>query len=146
MLENTLGSQYFATVEAVHSAWSHVIIIRQTYSNSRSPVCCLYIFFVVACTHGEVRLLTANGSVSTTGSGRVEVCWDGRWGTVCNRDWDGDDARVVCRALGYPTQSKWCDINLPCCARNRKGRPIGEREGGGEGREGGREGGRAGSP
>jgi catabolite regulation protein CreA len=52
----------------------------------------------VSCnTHGAVRL---RGS-SLEYSGRVEICVDGVWGTVCDDSWDFTDASVVCKQLGY---------------------------------------------
>ena len=48
---------------------------------------------------GEFRLV--NGS--TPNEGRLEVCHDLKWGTICDDYWTTDDATVVCREhLGYP--------------------------------------------
>ena len=54
-------------------------------------------------THGAVRL---RGS-SLEYKGRVEICVNGVWGTVCDDYWDSTDARVVCRQLGYSRFGKY---------------------------------------
>ena len=52
------------------------------------------------CCDGTVRL--AGGSLSN--EGRVEICQSGEWKTVCDNNWSDNEARVVCRQLGYITQ------------------------------------------
>lgn len=49
------------------------------------------------CIDGTVRL----SSGVTPNEGRVEVCSDGHWGTVCDNGWGNEEANVVCRELGY---------------------------------------------
>ena len=52
------------------------------------------------CQNGDVRLV---GGQSQS-EGRVEMCLDGRWGTVSDDFWSVIDATVICRQLGYNIQ------------------------------------------
>lgn len=51
------------------------------------------------CNSGEIRLTGG----SRKSEGRLEVCLNGRWGTVCDDSWDDKATAVTCRQLGYQT-------------------------------------------
>lgn len=54
------------------------------------------------CDNGAVRLV--NGSVQN--EGLVEICFNGRWGAVCEDGWGIEDATVLCGQLGFPGNSE----------------------------------------
>ena len=66
-------------------------------------------FFYKGCIEGEVRIVEG----STLLEGRVEICKNNVWNTVCHGGWTVTDARVVCRQLGFSVSGeKFCRYYL----------------------------------
>ena len=65
------------------------------YFGSKLPVlyCFLFPTESTVCDNGELRIIDGNG--------RIEVCFDDTWGTVCSDFWGNPDAAVACSELGF---------------------------------------------
>ena len=70
---------------------------KQHCISMTSYLCDLPYHFKAVCDNGEIRLV--NGDDNT--EGRLEVCYNGQWGTVCSDEFGYVDGGVVCRQLGF---------------------------------------------
>ena len=51
---------------------------------------------------GDLRLVARNGRTSSTlTAGRLEVYYNGEWGTVCDDEFRATAARIACNQLGF---------------------------------------------
>ena len=64
--------------------------------------------FVAACSDGDLKIIPSNLNNHLTG--RVEVCVNGTWGTICSESFDDEDASVICNQLGYSVYGIWNNL------------------------------------
>ena len=76
---------------------SETLMNRKTGTN--------YITVSAPCTTGQLRLVGGN----IPNEGRVEICMNNAWGTVCDHLWSNTNAMVVCQQLGYSAQGIFVD-------------------------------------
>ena len=60
----------------------------------------------LGCTEGEVRLVGG----ANPREGRVEICLNDEWGTVCGATWNTTAANVVCRQVGLVSTGDYHNV------------------------------------
>ena len=65
-------------------------------------VCLFVLFFFSGCADGDALLV--NGSVPS--EGRVEICYNNIYGTICDDHWNKLDAQVICAQANLSSESE----------------------------------------
>ena len=67
------------------------------------------------CSDGELRLEGSSDDMQAgTREGRVEICINNAWGTVCDTLFRREDAAVVCEQLeGFQRSGESCAVVIP---------------------------------
>lgn len=55
-----------------------------------------------SCSNGALRLMDGQ----TGHEGRVEACYNGVWGSICDSSWTLTEANIVCKTLGHQEYGK----------------------------------------
>ena len=78
--------------DALETSWGlpDTFLLEMLYSIN-------YLSCAVICQERSVRLVDGN----TNTEGRVEVCINETWSTICDNRWSTTDANVVCGQLGF---------------------------------------------
>ena len=63
----------------------------------------IHLGYFAECNDTDIRLVDGVESTNET-YGRVEICFGGVWGTVCDDFWNNQDASVVCTQLGHASE------------------------------------------
>ncbi|XP_064388174.1 soluble scavenger receptor cysteine-rich domain-containing protein SSC5D-like [Halichondria panicea] len=119
----TVGRLGFSEASSFTQTWLDKLRCRGT--ESRLINCPANTIGVEDCTHsedvalscaastaspnGDLRLVDRSGRTGGS-SGRLEVYYNGQWGTVCNDSFGVNDARVACCQLGFSTYTRYGNV------------------------------------
>ena len=70
--------------------------------NDAAVVCQAQSTQIANCSNGDIRLVNGTNELE----GRLEICINNAWGSVCSQGFTADDAEVVCRQINHPFNGK----------------------------------------
>ena len=94
-----VGSQNFLCngSEISLSSCPHTMPSMCSHHQDAGVIC-----FDTCAQEGSIRLFGSNSD----NTGYVQICRDGIWGFICDYNWCENEAKVVCRELGYSSNRK----------------------------------------
>ena len=92
--------------------YSLILYVRISRENTLYFVLSFSSFFLV-CVQSSIRLVGGANNMT----GRVEICFNNQWGTICDSQWSTPDASVVCRQLGFSETGRAYFTNVTCKKR-----------------------------
>ena len=66
--------------------------------NDATVVCQAQSTQIANCSNGDIRLVNGTNELE----GRLEICINNAWGSVCSQGFTEDDAKVVCQQIKFP--------------------------------------------
>ena len=100
-LDNVLSNVECSGSETELSQCDSMPLACPDLQNGASVVCHASSTEEGNCSDGDIRLV--NGTLITPLEGRVEICINNAWGTVCDRTFSEDEANVICRQIERQT-------------------------------------------
>lgn len=102
MLEGAFAIRLVMVLVIVVTTLITPVLLQVRYCGHRCMLHLTSYNCLAGCTEGLIRLVDGNDKYE----GRLEMCVDGNWGTVCENGFGSIDAVKACAQLNLPTDSK----------------------------------------